>query len=131
MTAVGVPLAVDQRPSTGHAGCSPATVPSLLGLVAGFVAVYLEVEAGDRPRRHLRDLMVSDAYLRIGSRVPGTARPRAVVRLRGRLTTSDRFDAVVLLRDGERVGALAVGLRRTPTGWRVADVARPEDRFRW
>lgn len=118
-------------PGRARGACAAprASGASLLGMVGGFVRLYVEVEAGLRPRRQLRDLVTPEVYLRLADRVPGRDRPTAIVRMGGKLATPRRFEAVVLL-EGTRVGVLAVALRRHSRGWLVDDVGRPEDRPR-
>ncbi|WP_370327817.1 Rv3235 family protein [Euzebya sp.] len=89
-----------------------------------FVTLYLEVEAGLRPARHLRPFLAPD--LRLDLAVRGRPGPvPAVVR-----TLTQRHgavcEAVVLLADRGRVGALAIAVRCQDHRWRVTDIRRPE-----
>jgi Family of unknown function (DUF6459) len=95
-----------------------------------FAALFLEVEAGQRPPAHLEPLMDPRLVMRLAPiwvrscpvgrilsvhGVPSHACGRAV------------YDAVVIVRRGPRVGALCLRLVRTVVGWRVEEAARPED----
>lgn len=94
------------------------------GWIRAFVALYLEVEAGLRPARHLRPLMVPDLQLRmsVAARAGRTPDVRSVhVQSRPGIC-----EAVVLLQEGDRIAALAVAVRRDEQGWRIAEVRRPD-----
>ena len=93
----------------------------------GFVSLFLEVEAGRRPRTHLRPFMTPMLYARLAEiwvrgGTPGTVES---VRVAGR--AADHVDAVVIVRRGQRWGAIGVRVVRTAAGWLVDTVARPED----
>ncbi len=47
--------------------------------------------------------------------------------IRGVLVAPHRYEAVAVVRRGERFGALVIVLVRIGGAWRVADAARPED----
>lgn len=96
-------------------------------LTAGFAQAFLEVECGRRPRGQLRPVLcprladrLADIWLRPGP-------PGRVVHAYGSRVAADRFEAVAVVRRGERFGALAVSLAFTGSCWRVVDAARPED----
>lgn len=91
--------------------------------VLGFVELFLEVEAGRRPARHLRPLIHTDLFgsLRAISG-PGATE---IVRIRTQ-TREDVCEAVVVLGTGDRVSALAVSVRRFGGRWQVTEASRPE-----
>ncbi len=96
-------------------------------LAAGFAALFCEVQAGVRPRRLLRPfvtplLQARLSYLRVHAGVPAT-----VLGVAGSAVGPGIYEAVALVRRDGRCGAVALRLIRTPAGWRVDDVARPED----
>jgi len=93
-----------------------------------FAALFCEVEAGHRPRRQLAPLMspllyarVFDLWIRRNRVAP------VVVSVRGAAVSATVYEAVVLVRRGDRVGALALRLVQRHGRWRVEDLARPED----
>lgn len=93
--------------------------------VRAFVGLYLEVEAGLRPARHIRPLMALDLQPVVGNcgrqgRIPDVLTVHMQTR-RG------VCEAVVLLSDRGRVSALAIGVRREEQGWRITEVRRPDD----
>ncbi len=94
-----------------------------VGTVRDFVTLFLEVEAGLRPARHIRPLLSPDLQPLLGN--CGRSGPMPSIR---RIVTQRRdtvWESTVLLDDGDRVQALVVAMRRRPDGWRVEDVARP------
>ncbi|MBW3602531.1 MAG: hypothetical protein KY434_07525 [Actinobacteria bacterium] len=96
-------------------------------LARGFAQLYLEVEAGWRPRSQLARLMTPRLYGRL---LDGWVRPGApgrVVRVRGVLAGPGRYEAVVVVRRPGRFGAVALSLVRSNGAWRVHDAVRPED----
>lgn len=111
-----------RRPPERDAGAEP-----LRRLAAGFVQAFLEVECGLRPRDQLAPVLcplLADRLFPVWVRQGALGR---VVRTYGVRVTPRRYEAVVLVRRGPRVGALVVALARTDRGWRVVDAARPED----
>ncbi len=50
-----------------------------------------------------------------------------VVRVHGCRITPEVYEAVAVVRRGERYGALGLRLERHPSGWWVTRVERPED----
>lgn len=111
-----------RRPPDRDAGAE-----QLRRLTTGFVQAFLEVECGLRPRGQLEPLLCPLLADRL---VPVWVRQGALGRVLdtyGVRVTPGRYEAVVLVRRGPRVGALAVALARTDGGWRVVDAARPED----
>ena len=96
-------------------------------LAAAFARLFLEVEAGQRPCRHLACLMDPLLWRRL---VPVWARsgPAGVLLTLFGLPPQDGvYDAVALIRRGPRVGALCLRLAHGSSGWRVTEAARPED----
>ncbi|CAN5334220.1 hypothetical protein BH23ACT9_BH23ACT9_23430 [soil metagenome] len=92
--------------------------------IRSFVALYLEVEAGLRPARHIRPLLAPQLQPVVGNCGRQGRTPDVLtVRIQSR---HDVCEAVVLLRERGRVGALALSITRQEQGWRIADVRRPE-----
>lgn len=98
-------------------------------LAAGFAQAFLEVECGRRPRAQLRPVLcarlagrLADVWLRPGP-------PGQVIHAHGAQVAPDRYEAVALVRRGQRFGALVVSLARNGAGWQVVEAARPEDAF--
>lgn len=120
------------RPA-GQAGTRPKTrrdVPDPAGrlprLAAGFVSLFLEVEAGRRPRKQLALLMTPLLYARLSEvwvrgGPPGRVLTVAVVG-RGRAWA----DVVVVVRRGRRCGAVSLRLGTVAGRWVVDDIAMPE-----
>lgn len=98
----------------------------LLDLARRFATAYLEIEAG---RRDPRQLMAA-GWARNPSRRaishPATT-PGRVVSVAGTRTLPGRFDAVAMVRRGDRLGALAIHLSRHEHDWVVVDARCPED----
>lgn len=115
-----------RRPANEHPGRRP-TAGSLRDLAARFAVLFLEVEAGHRPRRQLAPLMTPLLYARVSEVWVRAGAPGTVTSVRGDAAGSDRYEAVAVVRRGQRFGALAFQLRRTASGWRVDDLIRPED----
>lgn len=127
-------LRAGRRPG-GAAGTRPPGRPQpgsrsaerLTAMAAAFVRLFLEIEAGRRPRSQLAPLMTPLLFARLGDVwVSGAALATVVsVRLAGR--TRDTCDVVALVRRGPRHTAVALRLvRRRHGGWLVSDIARPE-----
>ncbi|MEX0658594.1 MAG: Rv3235 family protein [Egibacteraceae bacterium] len=111
-----------RRPPERDAGAE-----QLHRLAAGFVQAFLEVECGLRPRDQLIPVLcplLADRLFPVWVRQGALGR---VVRIYGVRVTPRRYEAVVLVRRGPRVGALVVALARSDRGWRVVDAARCED----
>ena len=105
----------------------PVSNADLADLAKAFVLLYLEVEAGRRTRRQLEPLIhprlaatLAAVWVRPGTR-------GHLHQMSGARTAHDRFDAVAVVRRGDRYGAIAVGLQRVRGRWRVVEAARPED----
>lgn len=100
------------------------------GLVAGlqeFVALYAEVECGRRGHVQLVDMMTPALYAQLARRWVKGGVQAQVMSIRGVRTMPDRFDAVAILRRGDRWGALALSLQRSGGRWTVATAVCPED----
>lgn len=99
-----------------------------LALMArGFAQLYLEVEAGWRPRSQLARLMTPRLYVQLFDVWVRPGRPGQVVRVRGALAGPGRYEAVAVVRRPGRFGAVALCLVRCNGAWRVHDAVRPED----
>jgi hypothetical protein len=85
------------------------------------------VEAGLRPRCHLHAFLDPLLLARLEQVWVRPGPVGVVVRVEGASTGDDRFDAVALVRRGERYGGIGVRLVRTGKAWQVTDLARPED----
>ena len=97
-------------------------------MARAFATLFLEVEAGKRPRRLLQRVMcpvlvarLEDAWLRQGEQA-GHLRS-----VHSAFVPPGRLEVVAIVARGSRVGALAFRIRRTADGWRVDDLVRPED----
>ena len=131
-----------RRPPAGAAGAHPAgpagTRPSsrtdtprplthrLTAMAAGFVALFLEVEAGVRPRSHVAPLLAPMVYARLSGVWIRRGTPGRVLTVRIVAATPPGFDAVAIVRRGARCGAIALHFTRSRRGWLVDDVALPE-----
>ena len=112
-------------PARGRAARDPRK--RLTAMTHGFVGLFLEAEAGRRPRAQLRPLMTPMLYARLAEVWVRPGTPGTVVSVCVAQHTADRADAVAVVRRGPRWGAIGVGLVRTASGWLVDTVARPED----
>ncbi len=96
-------------------------------MARAFAVLFLEIEAGHRQRRHLRKLMTPLLYARLTEVwVRPAASTPTVLKVRGRRSAAGLYDVVATVDRGHRITALAFSLRRTPAGWRVDDLIRPE-----
>ncbi|HVM19365.1 MAG TPA: Rv3235 family protein [Egibacteraceae bacterium] len=131
-TAASRPAGPAGTHPAGPAGTRPARGPEETGdrlerLVRGFVTLFLEVEAGHRPRRQLAPLMTPMLYARLTDvwLQPGPRATVSSVRLLER--SSGRCELLAMVCRGPRCTAVAVALVHQPgRGWVVDDVARPE-----
>jgi hypothetical protein len=100
--------------------------PDLLAMATSFASLFLEVEAGQRPREQLACVMDPRLWTRLA---PTWVRPCTRGRVRTIHGVRDQgvYDAVVIVQRGSRVTALSLRLGRTPAGWRVEEIARPEE----
>ena len=113
------------RSANGH--LRPHPYPRLEQMVWTLVHLFLEVEAGRRPRAHLRPVMCPLLYTRLSQIWFRNTPPGCILRIRGDLVSDDCYEAVAVVRRGERVGAVSVRLIHTREGWRTDDLSRPED----
>lgn len=96
-------------------------------LAAGFTQAFLEVEAGRRTRSQLDPVLCPLLAARLAHVWVRSGPPGTVVRTRGALVAPDRYEAVAIVRRGDRFGAVAIALVRRGSTWLVADAVRPED----
>lgn len=111
-------------------------------MVVAVVRAYLEVEAGRRPLEQLeralspavRDRLRStlarrrrDALATGGPRPSGGPDIRSVRALQISQPSPDALEAAVTVRTGARTTAVCIRLERWRGGWRVTELARPED----
>ncbi|MEE8602566.1 Rv3235 family protein [Euzebya tangerina] len=100
--------------------------------IRGFVELLLEVEAGRRPRRHLRRLVHPDFYTRLGGDPipPHTTAVVGTVRLQSRPGSHEAAVTVVhsSTSGGARVRVLAVAMRPVDGIWVVTEACGPEAR---
>ena len=103
--------------------------PRVVGaaLATQFAALFCEVEAGLRPRRHLEALMSPLLFARVGQAWVRGGTLGVVMRVHGDAITPTVYEGVAVVRRGDRVGALALRLVNRNGRWRVEDLARPED----
>lgn len=101
--------------------------PRLLAMAEFFTVLFLEVEAGRRPRSQLRRFMSPHLYARLDQcwLLDGDAEGQ-LRRITGQRTTATSFDTVALLTRGPRTTALACRLQRSRRGWLVEELCRPE-----
>ncbi|HVM14740.1 MAG TPA: Rv3235 family protein [Egibacteraceae bacterium] len=96
-------------------------------LAAGFSQAFLEVEAGRRTRAQLEPVLCPQLALRLADRWVQSGPPGRLVHTHGVLVAPNRYEAVAVVRRGDRFGALVVTIIRVGAVWRVVDAARPED----
>lgn len=116
----------------GPAGTHPAgraqgrSRPGVADLAAGFVSLFLEVEASRRPRGHLAGMMSPMLYARLSEVWVRGGSPGRVLGVRVTGTGPSGVDLVALVRRGSRCGAIALHMAVTARGWIVDDIALPE-----
>jgi hypothetical protein len=115
------------RRPPGQGGAARDAGARLRSMTSGFVGLFLEVEAGRRPRAQLRPLMTPMLYARLAEIWVRGGTPGVVESVRVAAQAGDRADVVAIVRRGHRWGAVSVGVVRTASGWLVDTVARPED----
>lgn len=96
-------------------------------LTAAFVELFLEVEAGCRPPRHLAPLLSPMLYARLSRVWYRGGQPGRVISVSVLGGGPDAFDAIAVVRRGDRSGAVSLRLVRGPQRWRIEELARPED----
>lgn len=117
-----------RRPRAGrHLRGAGVVAPDPHVLAVAFGTWFLEVESGRRSRDQLEHLLDPLLYATLAPAWVRPGPPGCVLAATGTRTAPDRYDAVLVVRRGIRVGALAVGLHRRDDRWRVARAARPED----
>lgn len=99
----------------------------LRAMAAGFSQAFLEVESGRRTRAQLDRVLCPQLAFKLADRWVRPGPPGTVVTTHGMLVAPHRYEAVAVVRRGDRFGALVVVLVRVRGAWRVADAARPED----
>ncbi|MFN2558012.1 MAG: Rv3235 family protein [Nitriliruptorales bacterium] len=124
--------------AAGHEGASGGTAPHSLPadqdperLAHAVARVFLEVEVGRRPLHQLSPVLAPAlrARLAVAAHRPGPGPTLdAVIAVRSYRPHPNACDAAVVVRRGQRVGALVVRLERHRAVWRVVELARPEDR---
>ena len=116
----------------GPAGTHPAgraqsrSRPGITDLASGFVGLFLEVEAGRRPRAHLAGVMSPMLYARLSNVWVRGGSPGSVMGVRVTGSGPAGVDLVALVRRGRRRGAIALHMTVTARGWMVDDIALPE-----
>lgn len=111
----------------GSAPAGSAAVAHRRHLVTAFVQLFLEVEAGCRPPRHLAPLLAPMLYARLSRVWYRGGRPGRVVSVSVIGSGAEVFDAIAVVQRGPRSGAVSLRVARGAGGWRVEDLARPED----
>lgn len=117
---------VGTRPRTRTDVPAPTHRQHLEAMARGFVALFLEVEAGRRPRGHLAGLMTPMLYARLGPVWVRRGPVGSVLCARIAAIGPDAVDVVAIVRRGARCGAVGLRLLKSQTGWVVDDVAMPE-----
>lgn len=112
-----------RRPSTR---ADEAQAP-LQRLAAGFSQAFLEVESGRRTRAQLEPVLCPQLALTLADRWVRSGPPGRVVHTYGVRVAPNRYEAVAVVRRGDRFGALVITFVRIGAAWRVVDAARPED----
>lgn len=99
-------------------------------LVLAVARAFLEVEAGLRPLSQLTPLLCPALDLRLSATIrdPNGRRPPvdAIRSVRCTRLPDGGFEAAVVVRRGERCGALVVRAERREGAWRIVEIARPE-----
>lgn len=106
-------------------------------LAAALGRWYLDAQAGRVGVRQLRPLLTPTAEHRVVASVlrararqrMGAARPRTTLEVRRVVVreASDHYEALALIDDGVRTVAVTAVLHATEAGWRISDLARPDD----
>lgn len=113
---------------TERTGAEQRAQPRLARMARAFAVLFLEIEAGQRPRQQVQRLMCPVLFARLDQVWvrPGAA-PGRVLAVHGVAVTPGRYEVVAIVERGPRVAALAFTLRRGTWGWRVDALVRPED----
>lgn len=118
----------------------PAPGPDPERLIAAVARYVLEVECSRRPLWQLEPVLTPSVARRVarrhrrlqvearrtGSTIPGPG-PGTIVKLICQTPAEGVCEATVILRVGERVTSMSVRAERWRGGWRVVELARPED----
>lgn len=115
------------HPRLGSAPSSAQTTAHRRRLAAAFVQLFLEVEAGCRPSRHLAALLSPMLYARLSRVWHRGGAPGRVVSVSVLGGAADSFDAIAVVRRGARSGAVSLRLVQGNGRWRICELARPED----
>lgn len=149
-TAAAAPRPLPDRPSPGRpTGRPPRRSPAPGDLAPGLQLAaaerlaaalgrwYLDAQAGRVEVKQLRHLLTPTAEHRVMASVLrararqrlGADRPRTMLEVRRVVVRAagDHFEALALVDDGVRTVAVAAVLHATDSGWRVSDLARPDD----
>lgn len=110
----------------GRTDPARAPQPRVVALAEGFVTLFLEVEAGRRPRSHLAGVMTPMLYARLSEVWVCGGPPGCVLGVRVTGSSPAAVDLVALVRRGGRCGAIALHMVVTSRGWLVDEVALPE-----
>ncbi|TVP66563.1 MAG: hypothetical protein EA340_11545 [Nitriliruptor sp.] len=121
-------------PRTPARTATPLTVRPLgddpVKVAALLVAAWSEVRCGQRPFQQLLPLLSPAARRRLAPQVPPrapAARQRVTVhKVVARRPRADACEAVVLVRHGRRITAIAVRLERHLGRWRAVELTPPE-----
>ena len=96
-------------------------------MARAFAVLFLEVEAGLRPRQQLRRLIDAELYARLdGAWLLDDEPAGRLLGVHGRSVAPGRYEVVALVGRERRVTALAFRLRRGAAGWQVDELCRPE-----
>lgn len=118
--------AAGTRPANRSDSRRPAPADRIGSMASGFVSLFLEVEAGCRPRAQLAPLMTPMLYARLSDVWVCGGAPGSVLLARVASQTDTACDVVVIVRRGQRCGAIGLRLTATRRGWLVDDIALPE-----
>lgn len=99
----------------------------LLAMTSAFMTLFLEVEAGRRPRAQLRGVMTPMLYARLSDIWVRGGTVGRVVAVRTAARGARTCDLVAIVQRGPCWGAVSVGLVRVGRRWLVDAIARPED----
>ena len=114
------------RPTNRADSRRPASTDRVSALAKGFVSLFLEVEAGCRPRGQLAPFMTPMLFARLSEVWVRGGSPGSVVLARVAARTDTACDVVVIVRRGARWGAVSLRLSAGRRGWLVDDIALPE-----
>ncbi|MDX1659006.1 MAG: Rv3235 family protein [Nitriliruptorales bacterium] len=125
---------------TDHTGISSEQVrrriaADPLRLIQAAALLYLEIEAGRRPARHLRRIVSPSVYQRLQARTRSRRRRRrpaptadAITAIHTSHPAPGAVEASVVATVAGRARAIALRLERHVGQWRLVELACPEDR---